>query len=38
MKLETYNEPLFTDFRQLINHSADKYGRRIALRLKVQKL
>ncbi|MDD3971439.1 MAG: AMP-binding protein [Clostridia bacterium] len=34
MKLETYNEPRFTDFRQLINHSADKYGKRIAFKIK----
>jgi len=34
MKIETYNEPRFTDFRQLINHSADKYGKRIAFKIK----
>lgn len=34
MKQEIYNEPKFTDFRQLINHSADKYGKRIAFKIK----
>ncbi|HPB16985.1 MAG TPA: AMP-binding protein [Clostridia bacterium] len=34
MKQEIYNEPRFTDFRQLINHSADKYGKRIAFKIK----
>ncbi len=34
MKQDIYNEPKFTDFRQLINHSADKYGKRIAFKIK----